>query len=99
MVLFQVLQSIFITFCHALLVIFNEGLVMIDIILFTNSEYSHAKLEALSKLLENVEHIHVFGYQCERWEQMIDCSLNVTAISYPGLSVQCKIENEAVVCI
>ena len=72
---------------------------MIDIILFTNSEYSHAKLEALSKLLENVGHIHVFGYQCERWERMIDCSLNVTAISYPGLSVRSVINNEQVVCI
>jgi len=77
---------------------------MIDLILFSNSEYSHIKLEALSKLLKNVAHIHVFGYQCERWERMIECSLHVTAISYPGLNLQGVMShnvmnNESVVCI
>ena len=86
-------------FCHALTVNYKEGADMNDIILLVNSEYSHVKLEALSELLKNVRHVHVFGYQCERWERMIDCSLKVTAISYPGLSVGDAINNEAVVCI
>ncbi|MCJ8313415.1 MAG: hypothetical protein HRU38_14455 [Saccharospirillaceae bacterium] len=72
---------------------------MIDIILFANSEYSHTKLEALSDLIENIEHIHVFGCQCERWERMIECALHITAISYPGLSLQFASKNEPVVCI
>jgi len=72
---------------------------MNDIILCTYSEYTHAKLVSLSKLLSDVDHVHVFGQECVRWEQMIECCLHVMVISYPEVSAQNIPCNKRIVCI
>ncbi|BCE03485.1 hypothetical protein [Marinicellulosiphila megalodicopiae] len=72
---------------------------MKDVILCVSSEYTHTKLEALTLLMKNVQHIHVFGEQCERWKQMIECCLNITVISYPGSPVTDVQQSDQVICI